>query len=270
MIKDLLQGKPFGHPLHTMLVHFPIALLLASFLFDVAALTWSDRFVRPALYAMALGVVGALLAAAPGFVDYSDIRRDHPGRKTATWHMILNLVAVALYLVNLALRWPRVDESRIGALPLLLSLIGVGLLSVSGYLGGVLVYDQGIGVGRHRRKGKIPRETIVKAGIRDEWIEVADSSSLHDGQTVRATINGVTMAIVSVNGHPCAFQEFCTHRYGPLSEGALHDGQVTCPWHGSCFDVKSGEVKQGPAKESIRTFEAQIREGKIHVRAPEP
>jgi nitrite reductase/ring-hydroxylating ferredoxin subunit len=78
------------------------------------------------------------------------------------------------------------------------------------------------------------------------------------------------MAIASVNGQPCAFQEYCTHRYGPLSEGALHDGQVTCPWHGSRFDARSGEVKQGPVKEAIRTFEAQIREGKIQVRAPEP
>jgi uncharacterized membrane protein/nitrite reductase/ring-hydroxylating ferredoxin subunit len=270
MMKDLLQGRPFGHPLHPMLVHLPIALLLGSFLFDIAALAWSDRFVRPSFYAMALGVLTALLAAAPGLADYSDIRRDHPGRKTATWHMILNLAAVALYLINLALRWGRVDENRIGALSLLLSVIGVGLLSVSGYLGGVLVYDEGIGVGRHRRKGRTPRETIVKAGIRDEWVEVADSSSLEEGQTLRATINGVTMAIASANGRPCAFQEFCTHRYGPLSEGALHDGEVTCPWHGSRFEVKSGEVTQGPAKEAIRTFDAQIREGKVHVRAPEP
>src|SRR6266511_2860860 len=109
MLTRLLQGKPIGHPLHTILVHFPIGLFLLSFIFDICGVVCGGApspnvFVRPAFYTMALGVLMAVLAAIPGVVDYSAIRRDHPGRRIATYHMILNLTAVVLYIINIALR----------------------------------------------------------------------------------------------------------------------------------------------------------------------
>src|SRR5437867_6395820 len=121
MLKRLLQGKPFGHPLHPILVHLPIGLFLVSFLFDIGSLSRhhvpSARFARPAFYTMALGVLTALVAAGPGFVDYLDIRRDHPARKIATYHMWLNLAAVALYVVNLAIRRPQLVQPQDVVLP---------------------------------------------------------------------------------------------------------------------------------------------------------
>jgi nitrite reductase/ring-hydroxylating ferredoxin subunit/uncharacterized membrane protein len=271
MLKHLLQGRPLGHPLHVMLVHLPIGLLLLSFVFDVASLAAGPQWVRPAFWTMSLGVATALLAAIPGLADYSDIRRDHPARKIATWHMLLNVAAVALYAVNLVLRW-RLDDGygqpRAAILPVALSLVGVAILSVSGYLGGVMVYDDGIGVGRHRREGKIPHETIRRRGDAGAWVEIGDDASLAEGQSLRAEVNGVVMAIARSGGRLYAFQEFCTHRYGPLSEGALCGDQVKCPWHGSCFDISSGAVTHGPAKEPIRVFGVEVREGKVMVRAP--
>src|SRR5207247_7029 len=140
MLKPLLQGKPLGHPLHPILVHLPIGLFLLSFLFDIGAMirptASSAHFTRPAFYTMALGVLTALLAAAPGLIDYLDIRRDHPARKIATYHMILNLAAVALYAVNLAIRRPQLTQRQDVVLPFWMSFAGVVLLSVSGYLGG--------------------------------------------------------------------------------------------------------------------------------------
>src|SRR2546423_252851 len=133
MLKELLQGKPLGHPVHPILVHFPIGLFVLSLLFDLATVgvEESNVLVRGAFDAMALGVVTALLAAVPGLVDRSDIRVDSPARKTATYHMLLNLLAVGLYAVNLVLRFGALDESRTPLAPLILSLAGVGLLSVS-------------------------------------------------------------------------------------------------------------------------------------------
>src|SRR5437016_12561478 len=92
MLKDLLEGKPLRHPIHPMLVHFPIGFLVLSFLLDLVSLVFLDvpNLVRGSFYAMLFGFVAALLAAVPGFVDYCDIRRDHPGRATATTHMTLN------------------------------------------------------------------------------------------------------------------------------------------------------------------------------------
>ena len=273
MLKQLLQGKPFGHPLHTILVHLPVGLFLISFAFDIGAMirpmASPDVFTRPAFYAMALGVLTAVLAAVPGLIDYFDIRRDHPAKSIATYHMLLNVAAVVLYIVNLAIRRPQLTQRGDVVLPFILSAIGVILLSISGYLGGVMVYDDGIAVGRHRRRGKTPVNTKKLTGTPGEFVAVVSQSDLADRQTCRVDLNGVVMSIAKVDGEVFAFQEFCTHRFGPLSEGSFVDGtQIQCPWHKSCFDMRTGKVTNGPAKEDIRAFEVQIHDGQVLVRAP--
>src|SRR5213593_1630824 len=89
VLKDLLEGKPFRHPIHPMLVHFPIGFLILSLLLDVCSFAFPTvpHLVRAAFYAICLGLIGALLAAVPGFVDYTDIRTDHPAKRTATAHL---------------------------------------------------------------------------------------------------------------------------------------------------------------------------------------
>jgi len=267
MLKDFLQGKPLGHPLHTMLVHLPIGLFLLSFIFDVASkLIYTPQrsagFVMPAYYTMSMGVFFALVAAVPGFADYTSIRRDHPARKTATWHMLLNLGVVVLYIVNLAIRQRTHDpfETEVGRTPFVLSIIALAMLSVSGYLGGKMVYDEGVGVGRHRRKkGRTPRETIVTDGTISE-------GDLGEGDSLRLDINGTIVAVAKVDGTIYAFQDFCTHRFGPLSEGSFEGTNVRCPWHGSCFDMHSGKVVEGPAKTDIRAFAVEVRDGQVRIR----
>src|SRR5438105_678114 len=109
---DILRGKWLGHPLHPILVHLPIGLFMLSFVLDLwAYASPAVVLVRASFWLMALGVVGALLAAAPGLADYTSIRRDHPGRRTATLHMILNLAATGLYVVNLFLRRDRLLQA---------------------------------------------------------------------------------------------------------------------------------------------------------------
>lgn len=273
MLKALLQGKPLGHPLHPALVHLPIGLFVFSLLLDIASFLAADgeAMVRGAYYAMMLGVVTALLAAVPGLADWSDIRADHPAKKTATTHMTLNLVAVAVYVVDLLLRSGRLEDERTPLLPFLLSLLGVGLLSVSGYLGGTLVYDDGIAVGRHRRMTPTPQRTIAAGSGKDAdgFVEVAAAAALAEGETLRADVDGTVMTIARVDGECFAVQEFCTHRFGPLSEGRLIDCEVECPWHRSRFDLRSGKVTQGPAKLDLKTFEVVERDGKILVRPGE-
>ena len=263
MIKDLLQGKPLGHPLHTMLVHLPIGLFLLSFVLDVAGkIRGPDdptrSLVRPAFSTMLFGVITALAAAVPGVADFSSIRRDHLARRTAIWHMVLNVAVVAIYIANLAIRRAQLDDTSVRAFPFVLSLAAVGMLSVSGYLGGVMFYDHGIGVGRHRRRKPTPKETIVTDGM----IAEAD---VREGETLRLDINDTIVCLAKVGGNIYAFQEFCTHRFGPLSEGTFDGTNVKCPWHGSCFDMKTGKVTEGPAKEDIRTFPVEVRDGQVRI-----
>ena len=66
------------------------------------------------------------------------------------------------------------------------------------------------------------------------------------------------------NGY-AAFDDRCSHRGGSLAGGAMICGTVQCPWHGSQFDAKTGEVKAGPAKEKINTYEVKEAEGKIFL-----
>src|SRR5438876_10479426 len=122
MLKDFLEGKPLKHPIHPMLVHFPIGLFVLSFMFDLASLVFplEPYLIRDSFYAMLLGVIMALVAAVPGFVDYTDIRSDHPGKRTATAHMILNLLVVAIYGINLGVRSSSLLDPKISVGPLIL------------------------------------------------------------------------------------------------------------------------------------------------------
>jgi uncharacterized membrane protein/nitrite reductase/ring-hydroxylating ferredoxin subunit len=273
MLKDILEGKPLRHPIHPMLVHFPIGFFILSLLLDLATLLFPDTsyLIRASFYAMLFGVITALLAAVFGFVDYSDIRNDHPGKRTATAHMTLNLLVVAVYGINLGMRLSALGDSKISVAPLILSLIGVGLLSASGYLGGKLVYDEGIAVGRHKRRTATPQETIhfsktSAAKVNDTtFVPVPDADRLSNGETLRAEIDGQVITIAKIDDRLFAFQEFCTHRYGPLSEGCFDGFEVECPWHKSRFDVRTGKVTQGPAKIDLKTFRIEVRDGKAFV-----
>ena len=70
------------------------------------------------------------------------------------------------------------------------------------------------------------------------------------------------VAVFNVDGGFCAIQAKCPHKQGPLSEGTLDGSTVTCPWHGAQFNVCTGAVLRGPAKEPIRTYRV-IVEGEI-------
>jgi nitrite reductase/ring-hydroxylating ferredoxin subunit/uncharacterized membrane protein len=266
-MKTLLQGRWLGHPLHPMLVHFPIGLWTMSLVLDVVTrFSPQNSLVVASFYAMLGGLAMALVASIPGLADWSDIRADREARKPATTHMLLNIGAAALYAVNLFVRSGSLDGGRVPLLHLGLSALGLGLVAVSGYLGGRIVYDEGVGVGRHRYIGAMPGETLRVGGdAGGEWVEVGDASKLEEG-IVRAEVAGNEVAIVRWEGEVYAFQDYCTHRFGPLSEGRLAEGQIECPWHRSCFDVRTGKVTQGPAKIDLKTYKAEVRGGKIHVR----
>jgi uncharacterized membrane protein len=132
-----------GHPIHPMLVPIPIGLWIFSLVCDLihAGGSTNPAWTTVALYTMGGGIVGALLAAVPGLIDLLSLP---PGpRRTALVHMAINLTVVALYAVNLWLRLPASESP--GAL-VWLSVLGIGLLVISGWLGGKMVYKLGVAV----------------------------------------------------------------------------------------------------------------------------
>src|SRR5687767_8240360 len=270
MIKAILQGRALGHPLHPLLIHFPIALFSLALVLDLASFARDDgtHLVKCAFVSLCAGIITALLAAVAGLADYANIRADHPAKKTATWHMLLNIAAVLLYAISVALRWGSLEADHTPALAFVISLIASAILTVSGYLGGHLVYNDGIAVGRHRRKTDTPQTTIKveSTGSPDGFAPVAKSDELPDAQALRADVDGTVVAVARVNGSCHAVQEFCTHRFGPLSEGAFDGSCVVCPWHQSKFDLATGKVADGPAKEDLKRFETIERDGQVWVK----
>lgn len=132
------------HPIHPLLVPLPIGLWIFSLACDVLYLTLSSDTMwdRMAFVAMAGGVVGALAAAVPGFIDFLSLREPRVKRIALT-HMIINLTVVALFAVNL---WLRTRTAPGGRTPIALSAVAVVLLGISGWLGGELVFRHGVAV----------------------------------------------------------------------------------------------------------------------------
>ena len=146
-VKDVLQGKPIGHPSHPMFVHFPTALFPTSILFDL--LSWGisePELVRAAFYNIAVGLAVALVAVLTGFVDYFGMVRGSRKHRVAMWHMLANLPLLLIFAISLGLRSLELDATRTPLYILSLSLIGLPLLMVGNYLGGELVYRMGMRV----------------------------------------------------------------------------------------------------------------------------
>jgi uncharacterized membrane protein len=137
------------HPIHPMLIVFPIGLWIFSLACDLIRLAGGagDAWITVAFYSMVGGLIGALCAAVPGLIDLIYYKGGTPPvKKLALTHMTINLIVVALYAINI---WLRSSEFGVkGAsmsTPVLLSIIGVALLFVSGWLGGQMVHVYGVG-----------------------------------------------------------------------------------------------------------------------------
>jgi uncharacterized membrane protein len=133
-----------GHPIHPMLVTIPIGLWVFSLVSDLICMRSNapETWHLVAYWTMVGGIVGALAAAVPGLVDLLSLK-DEAIKKTALTHMGINLTVVALYVVNVYLRYS--DPQSLG-LPFALSLIAICMLLVSGWLGGKMVYLSHVGV----------------------------------------------------------------------------------------------------------------------------
>jgi uncharacterized membrane protein len=134
-----------GHPVHPMLVHFPIVFWTCAVGADVGgllsnALPFSDL----AFGALALGCLGGLLALITGVLDFADLPKDSPGRDTAVSHLITMCSAWLLFLVALAMRgYPPQSPTPLAAV--VITAAGFAVMVVGAWMGGRLVYEHGIG-----------------------------------------------------------------------------------------------------------------------------
>lgn len=239
-----------GHPIHPMLVVYPFAFLTGAFGFSVAAAASRNRELKNvADHLIPAGIGAGLLAAVPGVVDYLTVVPPHSsGKQRATRHALLNVAGLGLFATS----WLLGRAGRSRALPLALQGLGSAVMSVAGYLGGTLVYRNQIGVDhRYANAGKWQEETREHA---QSWALTSAAAPLGVNQMKLVHAGDDRIAVARTERGCAAFQDRCTHRGGPLSDGVLINGTVQCPWHGSQFDVHTGAVKCGPAEQPIATY----------------
>ena len=140
------RAKLFGHPIHQMLIVFPLGLLATALFFDVIALFLNRHhgLFGAAYYMIAAGIISGLVAAVFGLIDFLAIPAGTRAKRIGTTHGIGNVIVVVLFAASWVVR--RGAPADPPTLAIILAALGAGLATVTGWLGGELVDRLGVGV----------------------------------------------------------------------------------------------------------------------------
>ena len=139
------RAKLLGHPIHQMLIVFPLGLLATSFLLDLAFLIWpNEQFRVAAFWMIAIGISTGLLAAVFGLIDWLAVPGGTRAKRIGALHGVGNVVVVGLFFGSFWLRRGNLDAPP--TLAIVLSGLAVCLALVTGWLGGELVDRLAVGV----------------------------------------------------------------------------------------------------------------------------
>lgn len=246
VVRNLLSGTDQGEPLHPVLTDLPIGAWVMSALLDAAG---GPAAEGAADLLVTAGVVAAVPTVAAGLNDWSDT--DGPETRVGLVHATLNITALSLHLASLVARAR--GRRRAGKA---LSLAGLGVLTGGAYLGGHLSFVMGVNVNRTAWEQR-PHQ----------WTPVLADTELADGEHRKADAGGASVLLYRTAGTVYALASTCSHMGGPLEEGTISDGRVTCPWHGSTFRFADGTIVRGPASTPQPCYQTRIQDGRIEVRA---
>ncbi|HET9279706.1 MAG TPA: DUF2231 domain-containing protein [Flavitalea sp.] len=251
-----------GHPIHPMLIPFPVAFFTGTLICDILGFLNNDtNFWNIGQWLIVAGIIGALLAAIPGLIDYfGTVPPDSSAKKRATTHGLTNVTMLIIFCIA---AYYRRGENASAALVIGLEAAGFILMSIAGWMGATLVYRNQIGVDpRYAHAGKWKEETIKAS---DKPLEVATKNELKVNQMKLLHVGDKRIVVARTEKGYVAFDDRCTHKGGSLAGGAMICGTVQCPWHGSQFDVNNGTVAAGPAKDIIGVYKIYESEEKIYL-----
>jgi nitrite reductase/ring-hydroxylating ferredoxin subunit len=204
-------------------------------------------------------------------MDWSQLHNQQ--QRVGLVHASANITAVSLYSASLVAR----AQGRQGA-GKVLAYLGLGVVSFGGFLGGHLSYRQAAGVNHSE---DVPHR------FPSGWQALAPLEDLPDGKLHQRTVAGMPLLVFREGAAVNVLSDVCSHLSGPLHEGKLKGtgpaaGQaggsgdrddrgepcVVCPWHGSTFSLRSGEVQAGPATAKQPRFETRVTSGLVEVNLP--
>jgi nitrite reductase/ring-hydroxylating ferredoxin subunit len=246
-VRDALSGTWLGHAVHPPLTDVVIGAFLGASVLDVVAPGSPEASER----LLVVGLLAALPTALTGVTDWADSEIADPRvRRVGLAHAAANVSALALAVGSLAAR--RRGSSFTGRA---LAAAANGALTVGGALGGHMSFTLGVG----------PNQTAFDPGPSD-WTDVAGAADVPDGEPT-AAIAGDTPVLLLRHGDDIhALHDRCSHRGCLLSGGEIEGHVVTCPCHGSRFDVRDGSIVRGPATAPQPVLDAREDDGRVKVR----
>jgi nitrite reductase/ring-hydroxylating ferredoxin subunit/uncharacterized membrane protein len=263
--RDVLHGVPIGHPVHPLAVQVPLGAWISAAVLD--ALPGNDR---AAAVLIGVGTGTAVPSAVAGFTDWTQL---HPQQqRVGLVHAAANITATSLYAASLVAR----AQGRRGS-GKALAYLGLAVVGAGGFLGGHLTYRQAAGVNHSE---DVPHR------FPSGWQPLAPLVELPEGKLRKIVVAEIPLLAYREGEDVRVLSDVCSHLSGPLHEGKLKGGRlqggdsqdggpddgsdpcVVCPWHGSTFSLRTGEVQAGPATAKQPLFETRVSDGLVEVCLP--
>lgn len=255
LLKSFLHGTWLGHALHPIITDIPLGAWTLALIADILALT-GHLSQQVGDFCVFVGVLGAIGAAVTGYTDFHETFGHE--RRVGAMHGLLNTVVLVLYVISSVLRFQGGSGNHGTAFAL--SAVGYVLVISAAYLGGHLVFSMGTMVNRN----------AFLEGPADEYVAVGKPDDFVEGQMRKVSAASLDILIVRYQGKLQAISNVCAHAGGPLDEGELNEGVVTCPWHGSRFHVDSGRVVEGPSTFDQPALRVREQDGQVQVKLAQP
>lgn len=255
-LTDVLHGVWLGHPLHPALVQLPTGAFFSSAVAD--ALPGQQRSAETLLRT---GLIAAVPAAVAGLADYMEGHEEQ--QRVGVVHAAGNTLALVCYFGSLRLRAAQRRAPALAA-----SSTGHLMLAVSAALGGHMSY--------HLAMGANHAQGVPHLGP-TEWTDVGAFDGLTDGEPVKRFAGDTAVVLVRDGTRVDALSDVCAHASAPLHQGTVLDGAsgdpdaagercLRCPWHGSVYRLRDGQVVHGPATAEQPPFDSRVVAGRVQVK----
>ncbi len=250
-VKNFFNGGWFEHPLHPVLTDVPIGAWTIAMVLDLFSFLGVKGLGQASGIATGTGTAAAVGSAVTGLMDFTDT--DSRETRVGFVHGLINIAATLLFSISFILRWR--NRWRTTTSHFILSSLGYFLVSFGAYIGGSLVYRQGVMVNRN----------AYAHGPKD-FTPALPVDQLADGALKRVEVKGQPVLLVKQGEFIHAIGAVCSHYGGPLEKGKLVDGCIECPWHYSLFSLEDGNHKRGPTTSPVPAYETRVNNGQVEVR----
>ncbi|MGI8827183.1 MAG: Rieske 2Fe-2S domain-containing protein [Chloroflexota bacterium] len=248
-VQNLLNGTWLGHPLHPMVTDVPVGSWTATMVLDAVGATRDDDAMSSAAdITLGIGWAAAVASIATGWAQWS--YTSGKDRRVGLLHALTMATSFVVYTASLTARLRGARGTGVA-----LANTGYLVMAAGAYLGGEEAFDIGFGV----------NHTAFEQGPGD-YVAVMSEADLQANALTKVDAGGVSVLLVKLNNGIFALDDTCTHAGCSLAGGKLDGLSVICPCHGSQFDLRDGEVINGPATYREPSYFVRVRDGMVEVK----